>query len=109
MANWKVLELERKSEDGLVTVVHWEATLSEQVSIGEENTKKYSSRVYGSISLSKGEEFIPFEELTQETVINWVKNCLGQEEVNRLEDILQEQINNQKNPPILKGVPWQNS
>ena len=31
------------------------------------------------------ENFIPFEELTKEQVIEWVKQDLGQEEVDRIE------------------------
>jgi hypothetical protein len=105
MVNWNIIELERQSTDDLVTSVHWEATLSEEVT-NDGNTQTYGSRAYGSVRLERGQDFIPFQDLTKETVIGWVKDKLGSEEVARIEASLQTQIDDQKIPPILKGVPW---
>lgn len=105
MVNWNIVQLERQSDDDLVTVVHWEATLAEEVVNGEE-TKVYSSRVYGCVSLERGDTFTPFVELTKELVVGWVKDKLGEEEVTRFETSLQNQINEQKTPQVLKGLPW---
>lgn len=102
MTVWKVLELERQSVDDLVTVVHWEATQSEET----EDKKVYNSRVYGSINLSRGEEFVPFDQLTEETVIGWVKASLGEAQLVEIDKGLKDLIDRQKVPPILKGVPW---
>lgn len=105
MINWNIVELERQSTDDLITSVHWEVTLSEEVII-DGNTQTYGSRAYGSVRLERGDIFIPFVDLTKELVISWVKDKLGEQEVIRLETSLQNHINEQKAPSMLKGVPW---
>jgi alpha-acetolactate decarboxylase len=112
MVNWKIIELERKPQNGYVTTVHWEVKMSETVEVDQEE-KTFHSRTYGCFSttnengdISIDSNFIPFEQLTQQTVIQWVKDKLGLEEVSRIENDLQQQIDKQKNPPIVTGKPW---
>jgi hypothetical protein len=106
MINWNIVQLERKAEDGLVCVVHWELIISEEMEQENGNKKVFKARTYGCTHLDRGEEFIPFEQLTKEMVIDWVKSKLGQEQVLEFENSLQQQIEKQKNPPILTGLPW---
>ena len=95
---WKIntLEYTNDNDKGVVTA-HWDCTLSE----GE-----YSARRYGSCSfepLPEGSDYVPFEDLTESTVIGWVQATLDVEEV---ENSLLAQIEEQKNPKQLKGLPW---
>lgn len=101
MINWNIVQLERSPEDSLVIKVHWEA-----VKIENYNDKIYTARTYGALSLERGKEFIPFEQLTKEIVVDWIKEKMGIEQIISLEESLAQQIENQKNPPILTGVPW---
>lgn len=101
MVVWKILELERNSSDGLVLTAHWEASIFQD---------GYHARVYGSISLphkeSEDPSFIPYEELTQETVLNWVFREIGEEQVALYEQNLAGQIEALINPPTQHGLPW---
>ena len=91
---WKITQLERQADDGLVTVAHYDV-----VAVDGE----YSARTYGTVSMERGETFIDFDRLTEADVISWVKAKLDPAAV---EQSLAAQIDAQKNPPIIQGVPW---
>jgi hypothetical protein len=104
--NWKIntLEYTNDNDKGVVTA-HWDVTLTETVGEGDE-AKTYSARRYGSASfqpLPEGSDYVPFEDLTESTVIGWVQSTLDVEEI---ENSLLAQIEEQKNPKQLKGLPW---
>lgn len=91
---WKINQLERQAEDGLVTVAHYDV-----VAVDGD----YSARTYGTVSFERGETFIDFNQLTETDVISWVKSKLDPAAV---EQSLADQIATQKNPPVLQGMPW---
>lgn len=91
---WSIDQLERNVSDGLVTVSHWRVTAVDGDSFASN---------YGSVSHERAEEFVPFEDLTQEEVIGWVKAKLDSEEI---EASLLAQIDAQKNPVSATGLPW---
>jgi hypothetical protein len=102
--NWNVVQMDAYPEkDGLTDVVfqvHW--TL-----IGTEET--YSGMVYGSVNvtLDEGSTYTPYNELTQEQVVGWVKDSLGEEQVASLEANIATQIQNKINPPVVTPpLPW---
>lgn len=97
---WKVSSMERQLADGTVNVVHWRASLEED---------GFFQDTYGSVSLTRDETsppFVPYENLTESTVIEWVKEALGAENVTALEAGLVNAINLKKNPVSASGVPW---
>ena len=51
-------------------------------------------------------ELIPFDNLTEELVISWVQDKLGEEQVASIQSSLISQIEEQKTPSKLSGVPW---
>lgn len=57
----------------------------------------------GSIPLTRGEEFIPYSDLTEEICIGWVKDVLGATTVSIIEQNLVHRVNN---PPTDSGLPW---
>jgi hypothetical protein len=69
----------------------------------------YSSSAYGSFSLERPEddEMIPFNQLTEEIVVQWVKDKLTEEKVAEVEAALQAQIDEQRTPTKAAGLPWQ--
>ena len=98
--NWKVSQLERETSDGYVYTAHWTVNATETV-----EDKTYSVGAYGSIGLERPEEdLIPFENLTEELVVSWIQEKL---DVETYETSLQSQIDEQKTPSKLSGVPWQ--
>ena len=99
---WKVSQLERESSDGYVFTAHWNVNATETV-----EDKTYSAGAYGSIGLERPEEdLIPFENLTEELVVSWVLDKLGEEQVTNMETSLTNQIQEQKTPSKLQGLPW---
>ena len=94
MANWKIVQLDRKTEDGFVTTAHWNVTLTD----GE-----YSARSYGSVGFS-GDLTTPYADLTEEQVLGWV--WANGVEKDATEESLAAQIEAQKNPVSATGVPW---
>ena len=99
---WKVSQLERESSDGYVFTAHWNVNATETV-----EDKTYSAGAYGSIGLERPEEdLIAFEDLTEELVVSWVLDKLGEEQVVNMETSLTNQIQEQKTPSKIQGLPW---
>lgn len=98
--NWAIANLERETSDGFVFTAHY--TIS-----ADDGT--YSSSAYGSFGFERPEddEMIPFNQLTEEIVVQWVKDKLTEEKVVEIEAALQAQIDEQRTPTKAAGLPWQ--
>jgi hypothetical protein len=94
---WKVAQLERETDDGFVFTVHYTVN-------ADDGT--YTSGAYGSLGLERPDNLIPFSQLTEETVVGWVKEKFGEEKVAEIEAALQAQLDEQHNPTKASGVPW---
>lgn len=102
---WKVVQLEAiptfNNETNVVKIVHWTLT-------GTDGT--FSGSTYGSSSVQNVDTagpFIPYEQLTEEEVIIWVKAAIGADMATSYEALVAEQIDVQVNPPIVKPpLPW---
>ena len=93
--NWNVVQMDRQVADGFVTTVHYNVSAVD----GE-----FTASTYGTVGFTKEEmDYVPFEQLTQEQVIGWVQDSLGQDTV---EANLATQIEAQKNPVSESGLPW---
>ena len=54
-----------------------------------------------------GSPFTPYEDLTQDQVVGWTKDALGDEQVAATEANVAAQIETQKNPPVVTPpLPW---
>ena len=96
---WAIANLERETADGFVFTAHYTIAA---------NDDAYSSSAYGSIGFERPDNLIPFADLTEETVIGWVKEALGgDEKVESIQTALQNQIDEQRSPSKAAGVPWQ--
>ena len=94
---WKIDELERETADGYVFAAHYTV-------IAEDGT--YKSFAKGSIGFDKPETLVPFADLTEETVVGWVKEKLTAEKVTDVEAALQARLDEQANPTKATGKPW---
>ena len=98
---WSVNSLDRTVADGIVNTVHYSVSAADDT---------YSSGAYGSIGLeapAEGDAVIPYADLTEAGVIEWVKTALGGEEkVTEIEAVLQEKIDEQRTPSTASGKPW---
>ena len=93
---WEVNTLQRELADGYVNKVIYRVN-------GTDGTYKF--RATGEVDLEKPETLIPYKDLTEETVIGWVKAKLGSE-VATIEKLIDENITAQKTPVHGVGKPW---
>ena len=91
---YKIDNLDRQTSDGLVITAHWRVNAVD----GE-----HTAGAYGSVGFTRGDDFIPFEELTEAQVLEWVK---AQLEVEQIEAALAQIIAEQKAPSKISGTPW---
>lgn len=95
--SWKIANLERETEDGFVFTAHYTVN-------ADDGT--YTSGAYGSLGFERPDNLIPYSQLTEETVVGWVKEKFGAEKVAEIEAALQAQIDEQRHPSKAAGVPW---
>jgi hypothetical protein len=95
MITWTISQLDRRTSDGFVTTAHWQAMAVD----GD-----YSASVYSTCSWSEGQPTIPYADLTEEEVLEWV--WASGVDKDATEQSLEERIALQKNPVSEAGVPW---
>ena len=96
--NWQIVNMDRKTTDEFVVTVHYNVTATD----GD-----YSANTYGTVSYTQeaGKSYIPYDQLTQDEVVAWVKDTLGADTV---EESLATQIEALKHPVQESGLPWSN-
>ena len=70
--------------------------------------KEYT-RSYGTVSFSPdpdSPDFVPFEDLTEDTVLDWVKNEL---DADSIEATLASKLEKTNAPKTVSGLPWEDS
>lgn len=95
--NWQIANLERELKDGYVYTVHYTV---------DANDGTYSSSAYGSLGLERPEKMIPFKDLKESDVVQWVKDSLGEEKVKEIEAAILERVAEQSKPTRSAGLPW---
>ncbi len=148
--NITIKQLERNTADDAVVTAHWGAVVEDTHTeegytdvdgneVAERVVVDYSASAYGTQSFNRDEnspEFIPFEDLTEADVIDWVLDSfpkvtvVTQEAVEatydddgnelteaiaevreetdqyQIEENLLAQIEEQKTPSTVTGIPW---
>jgi hypothetical protein len=96
---WTIAQCDRFTSDGFVTTVHWRASQVDGT---------FSSSTYSTVCFTKEEgiNYVPYENLTEADVIEWVKGSLGDEGVAAVDAALTAQIVYQQAPKIASGTPW---
>jgi hypothetical protein len=86
------------SHSDVVYNVHWRLSAESDQQDAEGNN--YSASVYGTHSVNADDiaNFIPFADLTNDTVTGWVTTGMGDDEVQSLKDGLDSNIDSQINP-----------
>lgn len=99
--NWSITKLDRNLSDGIVETAHYTFDATDGA---------YASSCYGSVGLEtpgENDSVIPYSELTEKTVIGWVKDKLGgAETVAEIEEALVKRIEEQRTPTKGSGLPW---
>jgi hypothetical protein len=102
--NWNFNPLESyptaSEQTDVVFLVHWQL---------HAVTESYTARSVGTqpVQYTSESVFIPFNELTFDTVYGWVTSSMGEEQYNNLTASLIQNIANQINPTVLvQQAPW---
>jgi hypothetical protein len=99
--NIQIAQLDRTLPDSVVSTIHWTASQTEDT---------FTASAYGSLGVPAKDPsdptFIPFDELTEAEVKQWVLQTMGEEAVAALQANLDGQIEAQKNPVSASGLPW---
>ena len=96
---FKITQTDYNTDDKFIFCVHWTAS---QVD-GDFTASTYST---ASFTKEDGINYIPYEQLTEAQVIEWVKASLGAEGVAAIDAALANNIAEQKAPKVAAGVPW---
>ena len=94
--NFSISTLESNT-DGGVLVAHWQVSKTE----GD-----YTASSYGTCSFtpdSSAEDYVDYDNLTEDTVIAWVQGAL---DTDALESTLDADLAEQASPTTLTGTPW---
>ena len=103
---WQVNTLQRELADGYVNKVIFRVN-------GEDGT--YSFRATGEVDLPKPDTLVPYADLTEATVLGWVKAKLNDQkdeagntidQVAAIEAAVENGVNQQKTPVYGTGKPW---
>ena len=82
---------QEEGETNVVYNVHWIVTGVD----GDYSATNIGTQI---VSLSEGGSFIPFEDLTNEIVVGWTKEAMGEEQVASIEASIAGQIEALINP-----------
>lgn len=93
--NWRIEQCEHLTATGFITVAHWRCT-------GVDGD--YSASVYGTCGWSEGDVQVPYADVTEQEVLDWVWDSGVDKEAT--EANIAGQINAQKNPVQESGLPW---
>ena len=103
--NWTVTDLltiDNDSKPDYVVFANFKIEASEG-----DYSSEYESLI--KFSVDEGGSFIPYQSLTEEIVLGWIKDTLSDFEINGIYTDLANQISFQKNPPVtpkLTPLPW---
>jgi hypothetical protein len=101
--NWIIenleYEVESNKKPNVVFNIHWRCNASD----GE-----HVSTITGAqrVQYSKGAAFTPFEQLTKDQVLVWLRDAMTQDRMNAIEKSLDDDIEFKTKPIIKSGLPW---
>lgn len=75
----------------------------------EYSGSTYYGNIFRSVNVQhiSGSTFIPYDQLTEAEVLQWVLDELGFNNVENIQNSVEQQIDDQINPPtIAKPLPW---
>jgi hypothetical protein len=101
---WQIIDAVRVTSNGLIKKIFYKYKVQLEDIICEKK---------GKIILQENlpnPNFIPFQDLTEEILLEWVKTSLGTEQVTNIELTLQDKAltlqTSEKIKATQKGLPW---
>lgn len=96
---FKISQTDYNTDDKFIFCVHWTAYQTD----GDFTALTYST---ASFTKEDGINYVPYANLTEAAVIEWVKGSLGSEGVAAVDAALAANIADQKAPKTATGTPW---
>lgn len=97
--NWTITQCEHEVATGGITVAHWRVSAVD----GDFTASAYGTAGFNPDPSSP--DFTPYDQVVEAEVLAWVWVSGGVDK-DQLEANLASQIANQKNPPVVDGLPW---
>ncbi len=101
---WQIFDTKYQTTDGVIVKVQYGCTVQ---------LDSFIARSLGELSFagdSSAEGFVPYADLTENTVLEWVLTSLGEEKVIEIEIALETEVTSEKaakEAEIVKsGLPW---
>jgi hypothetical protein len=93
-------DLQLDGKTNVITSANW-------IARGEdENGNTGFRQGYAEFNTEELSNFTPYEDVTEEQVLQWVFDVLGAENVNKIDQNVKDMINAAANPTQGQGVPW---
>lgn len=94
---WAIANLVRETSDGFVFTAYYSVDAVEG---------SYWAGANGEVKFERPENLIPFEDLTEETVIGWVREHLRGDKIDQIQAELQQILDKKLVATQGIGVPW---
>ena len=100
---WQIENMQREitqgSNSNVVTFLHWVCTAN--------GTDDKSASSMGKLKVLLGSgKFVAYENITEEIAIQWAKDALGSDTVEKIEASVTSRLNELETPTIASGVSW---
>jgi hypothetical protein len=90
--NYSINTVKKINENGFenaVVQVYW--------ALVGTNESGQTSRVYGTSTfstneLNSNEDFIPFDQVSDETIVSWIQNSVSEEQDTHMKNLIQQEI-----------------
>jgi len=93
------------SDDGYTNIVkkiYWSLTATNEQLVSDFLTDVATVDIF-----SDKTNFIPYSDLTQEQIISWIHEILGEEKINTMKKILEDRIQSTlDHPTVMFPLPW---
>ena len=107
--SWNILSI--KTED--VDAEHPQAVIHakwRKTGVDEDgNEGRFDGACKFSLANVSPEDFIPFDQLTEEIVIGWVQDILNRGGMDRVDQTIQKVIDDNKTQTAETSLPWANN
>lgn len=103
--SWEVTGMRTKTvgnTPNVVVQVFWKKTGTDETG---NSSSFIGSTPFNTESIDP-ENFIPFDNLTEENVLNWVKQTITASFEEHINTIIEKQIQENSNPPVDAVLPW---
>lgn len=99
--NWGIEKLDAVGSTNVVVNAHINLSAT-------SNTHTYTKKFVVGITQNPLDDFIPYNDLTEELVLDWVKTKLGDDGIERFEEEVRTLVTNMGNQVTLNNpdLPW---